>query len=66
MEQEGLHTGGEKMKMEGSNGNKVFRWGNCLCHGTSQTLEKNDEFSFVFMEFKELVGHSVGIQIPRK
>lgn len=29
-------------------------------------LEKNDEFSFVFTEFKGSEGHSVGIQIPRK
>lgn len=58
--------GGEKMKMEGSNGNKVFRWGNCLCNETRQTLKKNDEFSFVFTEFKGSEGHLVGIQIPRK
>ena len=39
------------------NGNIVFRGGNCLNSEMGQTLEKSEEFGFVYTEFKESAGH---------
>lgn len=54
--QEELHAERGNRKIETTNGTKVFKWGNCLCSDTGQTLEENDEFSFVLTVFKEYVG----------
>lgn len=53
--QEEFHMRGGKRKMEASNGNKLDK---AIAIVVKQDrLWRNDEFSFLFNEFKEYVGH---------